>query len=229
MHHLSDRPGPRQKKGGAAVSLGAGMLLLGFGGLRAEVEWQARLVRLEPPAGAADVAGEFVFVNRGEAPVRLLEVRSSCDCTVMPVDRKLIQPGEKGRIPVVYHVGSRQGRQAVTIAVTTSEPELRNHELTLEVEIKDSALLTPRMLAWKLGDEPTAKVIRVTLAAGFRWIGAESVSPEFLVAAVGQAEQSVQFQVSPRDTWAKRNGLIKVRVAKGAQPPIEILAPVSVQ
>ena len=40
---------------------------------------------------------------------------------------------------------------------------------------------------------------------------------------------AVQLRVTPRDTWAKRNGLIKVKVAQGRQLPVEIMAHVRVQ
>jgi hypothetical protein len=214
----------------AQARLVAALIFLGLGGgLRAELEWRERRILLEPPVGAADVAGEFVFFNRGSTPIRVLDARSSCDCTVLAMERSVVQPGEQGKIPVMFHIGSRQGRQAVTVAVTTNEPEFRNYDLTLEIEIKDFATLTPRLLHWKVGDEPEPKIIQVTLATSFRFAGAESASRDFSVEKVGQVEQAVQLRITPRDTWAKRNGLIKIRVAKDPQPPIEILAPVRVQ
>jgi hypothetical protein len=214
----------------ASMRLGAALACLSLGGvLRAELQWRERHIALEPPAGAAAAPGEFVFVNRGTHPIRVTDVRSSCDCTVMAVGENVVLPGAKGRIPFVFHVGARRGRQSVAIAVTTHEPEVRNYELTVEVEIKDFALITPRLVFWNLGAEPEAKLLQVSLAFDFRFVGAESSSHDFSVEVGRQVVGGVQLRVTPRDTWAKRNGSIKIKVAKDSQPPIEVLAQVRVQ
>jgi hypothetical protein len=230
MRHAGNRPQLTQRSRDGARQLRLALFGLGLmGGLRAEVEWQARLVRLEPPAGAVEAVGEFVFTNRGADAVRVVDVRSSCECTVPDLAKRVFQPGEQGKIPVVFHVGTRQGRQAVNVTVTTHEPALRTHNLTLEVDLKEFALLTPRLLYWKVGDEPAAKVLQLTLADGFRLAGVESASPDFSVEALGAVGLTAQLRVKPRDTWAKRQGLIKIKVVQGAQPPLEVLAPVRVQ
>lgn len=46
--------------------------------------------------------GEFVFVNKGKAPLLLSSVRSSCGCTVPTWPREPIQPGKSGTIKVKY-------------------------------------------------------------------------------------------------------------------------------
>ena len=213
-----------------SVVFGAALVWLGSGGgLRAELQWQEPLIRLEPPIGAAEATGEFVFLNRGTSAIRVVDVRSSCDCTAMVGEKSVVLPGEKGRVPFVYHIGSRQGRQAVTVSVTTNEPEIRNYELTVEVAIKDFAVLTPRALHWQVGDEASGKTLQVNLAADFRFVGAESASPDFAVNVAGTTDGAVRLRVTPRDTWAKRSGLIKVKVAQGRQSPVEMLAQVRVQ
>ena len=79
--------------------------------------------------------GDFLLEQEGTTPVLVTEVRSGCGCTVMALEKNLIQPGEKGKIQAVYHLESRQGRQSVSVAVTTQEPEERRYDLTVEVEI----------------------------------------------------------------------------------------------
>jgi len=205
------------------------LAFFGFGaGLRAELQWLERRILLEPPAGAEDAAGEFEFINRGKTPVRVTDVRSGCGCTVVALDNDVILPGEKGRIRAVFHIGSRQGRQSVGVAVTAAEPEIRQYELTVEVVIKDFGTLTPRAISWKLGDEPSPRVLQLQLTPGFRFLGAESATPDFLVEVAVGADGAVHLRVAPRDTWAKRNGSVKVKIASGQQPPIDLVASVSV-
>jgi hypothetical protein len=46
---------------------------------------------------------EFVFTNKGGAPLILNNVRASCGCTVPQWTREPVAPGEKGVIKVKYN------------------------------------------------------------------------------------------------------------------------------
>lgn len=199
-----------------------------FPAVRAELVWPQKRLLLEPPAGASDAVGRFEFVNNGREPVRILEVRSGCGCTVTASEKEVIQPGEKGSIRAVFHIGSRQGPQSVAVTVSTSEPEIRNYDLTVEVMIKEFVTVTPRLVFWRVGDDPTTKTLHVTLAPDFRFLGAESASTDFAVKIDSRESGKIQLSVTPRDSWAKRNGTIKIRVAKDQLEPVEIVAAVRV-
>jgi hypothetical protein len=45
---------------------------------------------------------EFTFTNKGDAPLVITNVKSSCGCTVANFTKDPIPPGEKGKIDVVY-------------------------------------------------------------------------------------------------------------------------------
>ena len=51
----------------------------------------------------ADGGCEFVFVNRGEKPLILSNVRASCGCTAPTWPKEPILPGQKGIIKVGYN------------------------------------------------------------------------------------------------------------------------------
>lgn len=190
----------------------------------AELQWEQTRLVLEPATGASDATGFFEFVNRGTKPVRIVEVQSGCGCTVAAPEQQTIEPGAKGRIRAVYHIGSKQGRQTVDVTVTTQEPEVRRYTLAVDVGIKESAVLAPRLLYWRVGEDPTSKTIQVKLAPEFRLIGAESASADFAVDVLAPAPDAVQLRITPRDTWAKRSGTIKVKIAREDQPPVEVVA-----
>lgn len=191
---------------------------------RADLEWKERRLALEPPVGAANAVGVFEFVNRGKNPVRIVNVRSDCGCTAMASENEVVHPGAKGSVRAVFHVGSRKGKQTVAVSVTTEEPELREYTLALEVAVKDFATITPGFVDWKLGDQPEAKTFEIRLADDFRFLGAECTTRDFAVEVAGKAGAALQLRVVPRDTWAKRTGTIKIMVAQGDQPPVEVLA-----
>lgn len=66
---------------------------------------------------ASDGNRVFTFTNKGNAPLIINEVTSSCGCTIPKKPLKPIMPGEKGEIKVHYNtnlVGSFQKNIRIT-------------------------------------------------------------------------------------------------------------------
>jgi hypothetical protein len=63
--------------------------------------------KLEHDYGTIEKGGDgncvFTFINRGQKPLVLSNVRASCGCTVPQWPREPIAPGEKGEIKVKYN------------------------------------------------------------------------------------------------------------------------------
>jgi len=188
------------------------------------LQWESERVTLAPPAGAADAMAEFKFTNRSETVVRVLEARSSCGCTVAALDKDMFQPGESGNIRARFHIGEREGRQSVTVWVTTDESGAKPYELALAVEIQTPVRLVPRMLWWKIGEEPVPKLVQVRLLEAWRVESVAVNSEDFAVELLKGDDGAIQLRVTPRDTWASRNSLIKLKVAHGDEPPVEFVA-----
>lgn len=198
-------------------------------GLRAELQWKETTVILEPPAGAHEAVAMFEFKNLGAGLVRIIEVQSGCGCTAAVVDDASVQPGESGQIAARYHSDGKHGRQTVALTVVTDEAPGRSYPLTLEVRLKESASVSPMSQIWRVGEDVTAKVFTVSLAPGFRFVGAESTSRDFAIEVLPGAEGRAQFQVTPRDLWAKRSAAIKVKVAGEGGAVVESVAIVRIQ
>lgn len=191
--------------------------------LHAALEWQATRVLLEPPTGAREAGAVFTVTNRGDAPVRILDVKSACGCTVPELERTELQPGESASIRAIYHVGVRHGRQSVTISVFTDEGRSEPYALTLDVVIKPGIEIAPRLVYWKLGDVPAPKTVRITLVDDFRVVDVESTGPEFSVELLPGEGPERELRIAPRDTMARRQAQIHVRVARAQDVPEMIL------
>lgn len=68
---------------------------------------------------ASDGSCQFVFKNKGKAPIILNDVRASCGCTVPEWTRTPVAPGEKGSIKVTYNTNS-VGAFTKTITVNSN-------------------------------------------------------------------------------------------------------------
>lgn len=55
---------------------------------------------------ASDGTCQFVFKNKGKAPIVLNEVKASCGCTVPEWTRTPVAPGETGTIKVTYNTNN---------------------------------------------------------------------------------------------------------------------------
>ena len=60
------------------------------------------------------VVAKYRFTNNGKGPVRIEEVKTSCDCTMAVLTKKEYAPGESDEIEVKFSFGGRTGRQVNT-------------------------------------------------------------------------------------------------------------------
>ena len=72
--------------------------------------------------GEDDGVRYFKFKNTGKSPLKLVNVRSSCGCTVPTYPKEEIMPGEEAEIMVKYNM--HPGRFSKSITITTNgEPD----------------------------------------------------------------------------------------------------------
>jgi len=64
---------------------------------------------------------KFDFVNTGNAPLYLTNVKASCGCTATDYTKEPIQPGAKGYVTASYNPANRPGKFNKSITVTTNE------------------------------------------------------------------------------------------------------------
>lgn len=74
-----------------------------------------------------EVACRFVFVNEGDEPVLIQEVKAGCGCTNIKYPMKPIQPGYRGSVEVTFNTRGRQGfqRQSVLVVSNTADSPVR--------------------------------------------------------------------------------------------------------
>jgi hypothetical protein len=133
----------------------------------AQLRWENPEPKLT--AGATDqfVLAKYQFTNTGNYPVTIIEVQPSCGCATVQLARKEYAPGESGELVARFDIAGRTGRQEKSIVVLTRDTINQPITLKLLVTIPEAVRIGPEVLFWRLGDEPKAKVIRVTVAEDF--------------------------------------------------------------
>lgn len=59
------------------------------------------------------------FTNTGTQTLKILDIRSTCGCTVPDLEKKEYEPGETGEMNVIFNPTGRSGPQTKVVTVTT--------------------------------------------------------------------------------------------------------------
>jgi hypothetical protein len=88
------------------------------------------------------VQHRFEYLNRSQRPVRILEIKPSCSCTVSAPDKATLKPGEKGQITVRIPVRSDQiGKHRYTIDMRWQASIEQTTQLVLLVQSRPDVLV----------------------------------------------------------------------------------------
>jgi len=69
------------------------------------------------------VSFTFIFRNEGTKTLTITGVDSGCSCTEVKIENKTVEPGQEGRIEVIYNSAGEVGRQLKTITLfSNAEP-----------------------------------------------------------------------------------------------------------
>src|SRR5438128_2073753 len=87
-----------------------------------ELVWEQTELELHPAIGDETAVGHFKYQNKGDKPIAIKNVSSSCGCTAASTNKNGVAPGEKGEITATFQIGNRLGAQEKMITVTTDDP-----------------------------------------------------------------------------------------------------------
>ena len=79
---------------------------------------------------------EYRFVNKGNAPIVITRLVSTCSCAKAEYDKRVIKPGERGVIRLIYSPEGRIGTNIRRVFVYTGENTQPSAVLRLEVTHK---------------------------------------------------------------------------------------------
>jgi hypothetical protein len=205
------------------------LLLIFFGALStfsptiasAALDWQTTIREFKATAGDQEVVAEFHFTNAGTAPVSIVGIQTSCDCTAATSSTSTIAPGASGHVKAVFTIGDRIGRQEKTIEVSTSDQPAPT-VLVLRVNVAEVVTANPRVLIWKL-QQPAAEKIVVFRATGDHRL--ETISPvpdtKGFSCRLQSNEDAREFKlhVTPLSTSAPAAVIIRLTAQVEGRPP----------
>jgi len=82
--------------------------------------------------------------NKTDHPIKLLQVRANCGCTVPIPDKTVLGPGEKMKINITFNSGLFEGPQEKIVTVKTDEPY--TYIIIINVNVVKAYSFTPSFL-----------------------------------------------------------------------------------
>ncbi len=126
--------------------------------LQAALEFESTRVELAAKGGEPTLEAAFRFKNTGEKSVRVLDVVSTCGCTVPELEKRDYAAGESGEVKAVFTVGDRQGLQTKIVTVRT---DAGDHALQLVANLPTRLEIAPRLVVFR-GDDVAERTVKLT-------------------------------------------------------------------
>ena len=162
------------------------------------------------------------FTNNGKGPVRIEEVKTSCDCTMAVLTKTEYAPGESGEIEVKFSFGGRTGSQVNTISVTTSAAPQKPTILRLHVNIEELIRIQPQLVFWRIGEQLDSKTIHIAKANGasVKVVRVRSDNPAFKVNLIElKRGKEYEVRVTPSQVTGPTRAILVIETDYPADNP----------
>ena len=165
----------------------------------AELVFEQTAIELHPAVGDEKAVAHFKYQNKGNKPVAITDVRTSCGCTAASA-KPTAAPGEKSEVIATFTIGDRIGTQHKIITVTTNDPAHQTTQLQLTVFIPELLDLKPVMISWQTNEPPNPKkIIAQAKDPSVKNVDVTSSSPDFSVKVEpGSANGEYAISVQPK-------------------------------
>ena len=85
----------------------------------------------------------FTVKNRGDKPLIISQIRSSCGCTAATLSARTIAPGSSGEVKVTFDSTNFAGQVTKTISIDSNDQRNPSAVLTLQGKVTEIIAVTP--------------------------------------------------------------------------------------
>lgn len=83
------------------------------------------------------------FTNTGTQTLKILDIRSTCGCTVPDLEKKEYEPGETGEMKVIFNPAGRSGPQTKVVTVTTDSRRTPTVRINIKSYVESVLTIDP--------------------------------------------------------------------------------------
>ncbi|TAL69305.1 MAG: DUF1573 domain-containing protein [Bacteroidetes bacterium] len=122
--------------------------------------------------------------NAGNQKLMISNVRPSCGCTAVLLDKKELEPGQTANLDVRLNVAAKSGPVVKTVFIESNDPAKPNVNLYLKAEVQVDIEVSPAQYFsfddMKLGTESTSKVVLKNNSSQTVTFADISVAPDYV-------------------------------------------------
>ncbi len=107
---------------------------------------------------------EFQFTNTGPEPLIIGEIKSSCGCTVPELEKRIYQPGEKGKIKVIFNPNGKRGFDSRTVTINSNDALSPSTRITIKSHIRPLVIIEPSILQFGQIDKGQTREKEILIA-----------------------------------------------------------------
>jgi hypothetical protein len=182
----------------------------------AQLKWEQTTIELHPSVTDQETVATFKYENVGDKPIKILDVKTSCGCTVASRKKDDAAPGEKGEITATLKISGHTGIMEKQVTVTTDDEKNPQSVLTLKADVPLLLEVKPTFVFWKQGEEPTPRIIHVKANKEFPVTKLDVTSTNAdIVTTVkkGEADKEWDIEVTRRpDSHPAPNAMAQLKI-----------------
>ena len=183
----------------------------------AALKWDSLEASVKVRADETVAHTSYGFVNAGDKPITITDVRAGCGCTTPSLAKNTYAPGERGELKLVFDPRNREGLYRASVSVSSNDASTTTLQFVADIE--PLVAFDTRFVYWKVGEPRTPKHMRLTFAEGYPSSIAEVVSsdPGFSIAckSLGDNHREFDIEVTP-PAEALNYTVITIRAHVGA-------------
>lgn len=137
----------------------------------AEAYFEEKAFDFGPTPRGPQLVHHFRFTNKGDAPVSITRIRSSCNCITATAPAEKVKPGESAAVTIRMDTRRFAGAKTETVYVVFAGPPVEEVPLKVQAQAREEFTLSPDKFAFgKVGKGTAATAtVRATLAGDPAW------------------------------------------------------------
>lgn len=148
-----------------------------------------------------NVRTTFGFTNNGPGTLNILDIRTTCGCTVPELAKNEYAPGESGEITVVFNPNNRRGHQDRYVTVMTNDPASPNVALRVQADVQPLIEVEPMLAQFGEVRRGDSSAVLIELAGRYEQF-------ELTHATVTRGE-GVSVEVLPTEDVDEESGVVR--------------------
>ena len=154
-------------------------------------------VEVELPTDNQEANLVFPFRNTSTSSIRIIEVRTECDCIQTSLPPHEVEAGKTGEVTIRFRSKLRNGTDTIRAKVITENDEI--HEISVRVKLRSYIDVSPLTLHWMKGERRDAKefIVSSTGLAKLQFSKVSAVKNSKVEIQRGEIPTAIHVHVAP--------------------------------